>query len=165
MQTRFQFTQYILTIFVSIALLLQSAQAQISSKQQIMTREQIEAFIMEADKKDWQVTVKYNALEEKCHKGKCSSITKVRKFSGGLYYSKEDAELVITDSHPLMVGPCGAGLSESAKINISDIISIGRRNEALYALRNASEVPGSALFLALAAVVMPFEAIADKSKR
>lgn len=51
-------TKTILTLCVSAWLMLQPAFAQIAKARKAMTPEQIEAFLKEAQKKDWQVTVK-----------------------------------------------------------------------------------------------------------
>lgn len=140
MPTKFQFTRFILSIFIAAALLLQPIQAQTPAKPKTMTQDQILAFLREAQKKGQQVTIK-------THKG---------QFNGRVHILLSGEQITLADKrYSFLVGPCGAeGPGYSYKdVLLTDIVSVEKRNLPLKVLNNIGEasltLSSSAVFLAV----------------
>lgn len=144
-------TKTIFTFCVSVLLMLQPSFAQIGKAKNATTPEQIEAFLKEAQKKGWQVTVK----------------TKAESFSGKVNYVWTGERVSVVDLHPMTLGPCAPELNTKTEkaIPLQDIVSVGKRNLFLLGLRNTGEVSATVGFIAIALPFAPIALIAAASNK
>lgn len=133
-------TKNMLTFCISALLILQPAFGQPAKAKAPMTPVQIEAFLKEAHKNGWQVTVK----------------TKNASFSGKVDYVWSGERVNLADKHFIMgVGPCGAQGPdyEYNNIMLADIVTVSKRIMPLYILRSTGEasltLSASAVFLGI----------------
>jgi small nuclear ribonucleoprotein (snRNP)-like protein len=139
----------ILTLCVSALLMLQPAFAQIGKAKKVMTPEQIEAFLKEAQKKKWEITIKSS---NKTISGKINSLD-----TNGI--------VSLTDTHPLLIDACVLVPEFNQKsidsVDFKGITHVGKRNLLTLGLRSAGEISLSSLSMAMFAAALPILATSN----
>jgi small nuclear ribonucleoprotein (snRNP)-like protein len=138
---------------ISIFLLLQPAFAQIAKPKKTMTAEQIEAFLQEAQKKKWEITIKSpNAT-----------------ISGKISSFDTNGSVFLTDTHPVLLDACVPvpefNQKSTDSIHFKEITQVGKRNLLTLGLRSAGEISLASLSMAIFVAALPVIATTEAMKK